>query len=127
MTIEELLIPRYEVIADYPNNTFGKIGDIITLQSFESEDDFYDWELNKYPHLFRSLHWSEKREISDLPLFVKTTYNGTTNKVDKYDFKTDTIYTEYPEGICKFSLKAYLSARVPATLEEYLTFQDSNK
>lgn len=72
MTTEELLIPRYEIIADYPNNSFGKVGDIITPQSFESEDDFYDWELDKYPHLFRSLHWAEKREIEELPEYGKT-------------------------------------------------------
>jgi len=86
MTTEELLIPRYEVIADYPNNTFGKIGDIITPQSFESEDDFYDWELGKYPHLFRSLHWAEKRELNELPKYVKMNRRGTffIYKVDEW-------------------------------------------
>ena len=56
MTTEELLTPRYIIIADYPNNFFGKVGDIITPSSFECEADFYDWELDKYPHLFKELH-----------------------------------------------------------------------
>lgn len=123
MTTEELLIPRYEVIADYPNNTFGKIGDIITPQSFESEDDFYDWELDKYPHLFRSLHWAEKREIEELPEYVKV-INGSVRKVISYDFKENTIIID--KG-ARLTLTSFLSNKFPATLEEYLTFQNSKK
>lgn len=113
MTIKDLLRTRFELIADYPGNS-QPIGNV----TIEDATASY---FRKFKANFRELYWSEKRNILDLPLFVKTTYNGTTNKVDKYDFDTDTIYVEYSEGICKFSLKAYLSARVPATEEEYLS------
>lgn len=71
MTTEELLVPRYLIINDYPNNTFGKIGDIITPQSFESEDNFYDWKLNEYPHLFHELNWIEHRNPNELPDYIE--------------------------------------------------------
>ena len=79
MTKEELLIPRYLIIADYPNNFFGKIGDIITPSSFESEDDFYDWELDKYPHLFKELHWTEHRDPNDFLPSTEEEYNKQNN------------------------------------------------
>ena len=31
MTIEELIMPRYKVIADYPNNNYYDVGEIINL------------------------------------------------------------------------------------------------
>ena len=125
MTTEELLIPRYEVIADYPNNFFGKIGDIITPQSFESEDDFYDWELDKYPYLFRKLYWYEKRELNELPKYVRY-MDGNLYKVIQW---RHTISTNYI--VANVLNRKYIihlkHVILPATEQEYLTFQNSNK
>ena len=133
MSKEELMMPRYKVIADYPNRPLTMpIGHILTLNKLSSSKWWHEYTdaeplhleeqtSRNYPAILRKLEWHEERNLSELPLFVKTTYNGTTNKVYKYEFETDTIYVEYPEGICNFSLKAYLSARLPATEVEYLS------
>jgi len=59
MTAKELMQPRFEVIAEYPNCIFKK-GDILERIA-EVE------ELEKYPHLFRKLNWWEFRKIEDMP------------------------------------------------------------
>jgi len=112
MNIKDLLKPRFELIADYPGNS-QPIGNV----TIEDATASY---FRKFKANFYELEWYEKRDYSDLPLFVKTTYNGTVNKVDNYNFENDTIKVQYPEGICQFSLKAYLSERLPAIEEEYL-------
>ncbi len=65
MTPEELLIPRYKVIADYPGNEI-KVGKV-----FEPNTDWPESYLKKYPHLFRKLEWWEERELGDMPGYVK--------------------------------------------------------
>jgi len=65
MTKDELLKRRWKVIADYPKNPY-KVGHII-----QSEFGWITDYVKPYPHLFRELHWSEDREILDLPEYVK--------------------------------------------------------
>ena len=79
----ELLTPRIEVIADYPNSPFS-VGDILTERT-----DLYVYpvfadaahnnpvyisqgDAEQHPHLFRQLPWYEKRDIEDMPEYVKT-------------------------------------------------------
>lgn len=77
MKAEELMKPRYEVIADYPFNPY-QIGDkvenisntsvflyarINDTDHLSSDIDFFD----KYPHLFRKLNWWENRKAEDMP------------------------------------------------------------
>lgn len=77
MTTEQLLKPRYEVIADYPFNPY-QIGDLVEniadtsvflyarikdVDHLSSSSEILD----KYPHLFRKLNWWEKRKAEDMP------------------------------------------------------------
>jgi hypothetical protein len=77
MTTQQLLTPRYEVIADYPFNPY-QIGDLVEniadtsvflyarindTDHLSSNDEIFD----KYPHLFRKLNWWEKRKAEDMP------------------------------------------------------------
>lgn len=130
--IEHLLIDRYEVVADYPGSCFEQ-GDIIQLKevypysghSYIFNDNTvvaFLW-FDKYPHLFRKLHWAEKREISELTEYVKV-INGSVRKVISYDFKENTIIID--KG-ARLTLTSFLSNKFPATLEDYLTFQNSLK
>lgn len=64
MTKEELMKPRYEVIADYPGN------DLIIGVVFEPNSDWGEPYLNKYPHLFRKLHWWEHRKPEEMPSYL---------------------------------------------------------
>jgi hypothetical protein len=76
MSIEQLLIPRYRVIADYPCSEF-LVGDIFIFDDSESYDNLYDSKngvfintVEKYPHLFKKLEWWEERKISELPKHI---------------------------------------------------------
>lgn len=68
MTVEELLKPRYKVIADYPKSIY-KIGDILRVGG-HSEDLLYcdhsGPRMRDYPHLFRKLEWWEERTLDDM-------------------------------------------------------------
>jgi len=86
MTVEELLMPRYRVIADYPHNPY-KIGDLLeefTKTAFkltvtyngnsmdETQANTYPASaIEKMPHLFRKLNWWEERKVEDMPEYVK--------------------------------------------------------
>jgi len=64
--IDDLLRPRYKVIADYPDNEF-EVGEILPDDVVSNEED----EILKYPHLFKKLEWWEERQISEMPEYVK--------------------------------------------------------
>jgi len=69
MTAEELLKPRFEVIAEYPNTPFS-IGDVITFDGIVygcNQPQKFERHPQDYPHLFRKLNWWEHRKIEDMP------------------------------------------------------------
>jgi hypothetical protein len=73
--IQELLKPRYKVIADFPKCMYIS-GELLPRDSnwnFELFAEHYVDEayLKKYPHLFRKLEWWEEREEKDMPEYVK--------------------------------------------------------
>lgn len=85
MTPQELLIPRVKCTAiegakeHYPESPFA-IGEILTY--FEEEGtghEFYIGKkqglpvsvINKNSHLFKELHWAERRNPEDMPEYVK--------------------------------------------------------
>lgn len=79
MTVEELLKPRYKVIADYPGSPFivGSVGVKHYAEwVFELNGVVSDVAVENYPHLFRLMHWSEERKPEDMPKYVKRVYNG---------------------------------------------------
>lgn len=78
LTKEQLLQPRYRVIAGYPDSKF-KVGDIIeltienpyvALNGSSSYLVYYETELKKYPHLFAPAHWSEQRTKEEFPEYL---------------------------------------------------------
>ena len=86
MTAKELMIPRYEVIADYPNNE-RPIGVILHEQvpgyyGYTKDDIGYHANIkniDNYPHLFRKLNWWENRKVEDMPkqVYCKAIPNDT--------------------------------------------------
>lgn len=70
--IHELLIPRYKVIADWPNSIY-KIGSILIgkdnglYYNGVNHANFINPE--NYPHLFRKLEWWEERTPEEMPQF----------------------------------------------------------
>lgn len=73
---EELLIPRFKVIADYPQSPFT-IGDIIKHNAVLDDFIYYDEEgivritPKYYPAIFKKLEWWEDRSFEELPEYVK--------------------------------------------------------
>lgn len=77
MKASDLLIPRFEVIEEYPNCEFLK-GQIIRRIKNATNDCYHTDEyaavggldlidIEKYPHLFRKMNWWEKRNVEDMP------------------------------------------------------------
>lgn len=89
MNAKELLIPRFEVIADYPNSTY-KVGEI-----FHAVVPDYA----KYPHLFKPLNWWEYRKEEEMPKKVKslTFINDEPLNIEKWDMFTFFGYTNFEE------------------------------
>lgn len=129
MTTEELLTPRWEVIADFPNNygTF-RIGEIITGQKHWSGDGtFYiachpydPFPPEHYPAIFKKLAWWEKRNEEELPKYVNIEIGDFKRivKVDNYMiYKNNILGIRYYKNfdVCSAGIRVYL----PSTKEEY--------
>lgn len=128
MTTEDLLKPRYRVIADWPG-VAGKVnvGDIFTP---DPEDEGMFWidgepfqedKLLDYPHLFRKLEWWEERPEGELPQYLKSISValsmkiGEVCKVRKYaaDIKKAGVFLEGK------SFSRLIETMVPSDEEEY--------
>ena len=111
MTAEELLIPRYVVIGEYPDSNFD-IGDILTPDrmnpTFFCDDKKIPSALiekpEKYPHLFRELNWWEYRKEEERPKYLKhnvilDSLKGLLyHKIDSWYVNSTNIYCFFNEG-----------------------------
>lgn len=127
--IPRLMIPRYEVIADYPGMTNRKTGDIILFT-----DALWQSELPQYPHLFRKLQWWHHRKPNELPAYI-----GYKNAEDKFKWVAPIVKWlqtgVHEEGLCIISLTNLqgeyeerdqsVGCLSPATLTEYETYLKS--
>lgn len=128
MQPEELMLPRYKVIADYPDSEF-EVGEIL-LQCKDgirivslSRNMFMDFfKVHKYPHLFKPLSCWEDRKPEEMPEYVKekdSLYKiGEVIKVKEWDMEDEE--TDVP---CFMDEKdnhfTWVRGFEPATLEEY--------
>lgn len=75
MTPNELLKPRFKVIADYPDRQV-ELNEILIgsntgiFEGLISGTLMIGSDLNKYPHLFKKLEWWQDREESDMPEYI---------------------------------------------------------
>ncbi len=125
MKTTNLMQPRYEMIADYPNS-YINVGCIITeLQehisigrsiSIEGKVIISSVDFKKYPHLFRKLKWWENRDISEMPMYLRHKLMDHILKVEEY-FLSDR-YVRFKDHSVKHPIIWY----DPATLEEYEAF-----
>jgi hypothetical protein len=60
MTAKELMIPRFEVTAEYPSSIY-EVGQEV-IASTEYMVAFF----TKYPHIFRKMNWWEKRSAEQI-------------------------------------------------------------
>jgi hypothetical protein len=127
---EELLAPRYKVIADYPDSIFD-VGfilnyDAMNLTAFWEDGNLFI-DLDKYPNIFKPLEWYEDREIDEMPEYVKciktpnqVTMPGDVIKVDKW---FDHTIAKSGQEMYVMSTNCYL----PATNSEYTNYLNSKK
>lgn len=138
MTVEELLKPRYKVIADYPSSPFF-INDILpnALKEWQRDNERTKATLNeceKYPAIFKKLEWWEEREIEDMPEYLKDD-NGVYKcrnwhyqsrkspdliALEIYNFEPERSGSGWSE---KYLLTIRYKNILPATKEEYDAYE----
>lgn len=135
-TVEELKMPRYKVIADYPNNRFS-VNEIINLEKYSGGyryrwaedwgmDNIDESELKEYPHLFKKLEWWEEREISDLPEYVINT-SSLPKTIMQVNWAVE-VDDYGKEGLFAINGgRLYPKGLLPATLSEYTTYISQTK
>ncbi len=138
-SVEDLLKPRYEVIALWPWSDLKIIvGDIFLFD--ELRDCFYCKGTvitkdiaSRYPHLLRKMHWAEQRTISEMMdiQFIKvTTYVGywivgDIVRVDDYNIDTkNRKFTSFVIGTDARYTPLYVE---PSTIEKYKEWKQKQK
>lgn len=131
MTPDQLLQPRYKVIADYPFQNY-QIGQIIegeTAYLISGDGWSEKGQLSDYTSLFTKLRWFEYRKPDEMPKYVKEISGNEVWVVEEYGaaitsyvlLKKNFIDAEIPYG--DHSLYDLL----PATETEFITYQNSIK
>lgn len=151
MTPQELLKPRYKVIADYPHNRF-KINDILTwienteyfgekiqvnaFGKFINETLGSAWvdHPEHFPTIFKQLEWWQERTIEQLQAvkFVKVIkYVGYWREGDivpTEGFRIGSLEKSKPYGyVLKYNHWHPIFNVIPATEEEYKQFRGKEK
>ncbi len=65
MNIENLKLPRYKIIADYPNSHY-KIDQIIHEADNLEGAMFFKSTIHNYPKIFKPLEWWEHRTLDEM-------------------------------------------------------------
>ena len=131
MTPEELMRPRFKVIAPYPgSNTYFEVGEIfewseghdqyVIFRGPENSTGFEKYTVEKYPHLFRKLKWWEERKVEDMPEYVKNKF-GRVYKINEVSESGNRF--KYVGGDqTHFSL--HFDGTTPSTESEYLAQEE---
>lgn len=120
MSNEELMRPRYKVIADYPGNIMpvGSIFwddvesiEIITPTGSRSVQGSYPYRnKDKFPHLFKKLEWWEDRRPEDMPKYLNCPSRKMFFRVERWHKSYFII-----DGRQKMQYRNY----IPASQAEY--------
>lgn len=133
LTIEQLLQPRYRVIATYPLMPC-KMGEIISFKDgkaviadtghFYSETSAQTFAL--YPHLFELCHWSDNRLKGEFPEYVAFTPKFKPEII----YKVSNVFLNSAEHVvfveCEDENDTYPPSlfQRPATKEEYEAYKN---
>lgn len=132
--MKDLMTPRWEVIADYPSSEYPK-GMIVDLSqdpryvsgnvmgALWNDEKFFD----SYPQLFKPLAWYEKRDIKDMPEYVKDNFKGNiVIKVHKYmEGILDRFFVSEANKHTEYL--SHLACYLPATQSEYEAYINSKQ
>ena len=99
MNAQELMSPRFEVVAEYPKCEFKKgailrrikyaTNDIFHIDEYAPVGGLYLSEMEEFPHLFRKMNWWEKRKEEDMPKKVisKCDNLDTIYEIESWDME----------------------------------------
>lgn len=121
LTTEQLMQPRWEVIADYPGSVLN-VGYVFTNANAWQESGF---DPDKYPGIFKTLEWWRGRFIEELPLYLKT--HGGVVFETKYKFSMRSNKLKFANPYGEWSPSSTLTNLLPATEEEYNAYQAQKK
>jgi len=107
MNAEKLQIPRYEMIAEFPDSIIN-MGDIVTCREGMSLylTECSKFDVSGFPHLFRKMDWWEKRELHEMPkrvMFVPDT-KGDIFEIEEWDMDTLVGWVDKKERSCCYLL-----------------------
>lgn len=109
MNKEQLMLPRWKVISDYPGSPYV-IGVIKNWLTSINMDD--------YPHIFKRLEWWEETAIKDMPEYIK--YPSERIVKAKWEWNQ--------QEQCYLAQSGYSNSVIePATIEEYDNYINSKK
>jgi hypothetical protein len=108
-TNDELMQPRYKVIADYPASDY-KVGLIIS----DIGPNFCEY-LERYPHLFKKLEWWQDLKPIDFPKYVKWKFGGVFRVIN---WRTN-LNTSELDGVYTTEGFLFIKDSLPATEQEY--------
>lgn len=116
MTKEELLKPRWKVIANFPY-TYYKVGEIIGDTFRLTCEDYIKHNCSEYPAIFQKLEWYEEKQLEQLPLYIRKTSTGDIYKViDWFKPSTFVCISLNEDGNRYYQLARWFE---PATKQEY--------
>jgi hypothetical protein len=123
MSYEDLMKPRYKVIADYPGCPF-KVGEILQKTKYMSGKEFVRGMLHQpddYPANFQRLEWWQDRAETDPPEYVKR--KGIVYKVDRWSKSFQNIH-----WLGCYVSNSYMPCEelTPATETDYNTCKKEN-
>jgi hypothetical protein len=133
MTVEQLLKPRYKVIADYPGSQW-KVNQVIEKTKYMNGRWYVKGSLHDpddYPAIFSRLEWWQERKLEDMPEYVRYAENGMVAKVDHFDLETTSAWFMYLEGgihpYCPGGSALENTHWLPATLADYTHYCETVK
>jgi len=138
MTVEELMQPRYKVIADWPFRKNFEVGEIVILnKEFSPNYKMYEVKdcqglqvyitsfFEKFPLQFKKLEWWEDRKVEDMPEYIigRKRGEGVYLKVDKWFFDEVCGYWQTIKDDFTFSCPY----ATPIAEQEYLNYINQSK
>lgn len=147
LTPEQLLLPRYMVIAPWPGMPPQLMNKVITLDKFGAGKYWHEWTVDEPVHIeegctkysanLRLMHWSEGRTVEQMPGYLSFTWDGDLQDVVKV---TNWLYQKEGDNstpITGFRHESHndkgvfprvsLNGWEPATEEQYITYINSKK
>lgn len=132
MNAQELMKPRFEVIAVFPfcpvviKEQLERVTNTLFIVSKigENANVWHLSEIEKYPHLFRKLNWWDKRNIEDMPTYIKSETQVVKPDWQLEEWMGNKYLRAYDSSAKKYnmSLSFKLQLFEPATEQEYLEF-----